>query len=103
MLTQKQASELKPTLNEQDERLQTIFNALGDHGRFCIFKILLERREVCVTDIANICNVSVPAASQQLRVLELSNLVIKKRMGQMICYCLRADNPIVEKIIKIIK
>jgi len=103
MLTQKQASELKPTLNEQDERLQTIFNALGDHGRFCIFKILLERREVCVTDIANICNVSVPAASQQLRVLELSNLVIKKRMGQMICYEVRAEEPLIKSLIPLIK
>ena len=68
-----------------------------------MFKLLAEQDDLCVTDFANVFNISVPAASRQLKILEIMNLVKRERMGQMICYCLRADNPIVEKIIKIIK
>jgi 5-enolpyruvylshikimate-3-phosphate synthase len=39
-----------------------------------------------VTDVANIFDVTISAASQQLRVLEMLGPVRKTRTGQMVCY-----------------
>lgn len=71
-------------------------------GRYRIFKLLLQRHDLCVTDVANVLGISLPAASQQLRIMELSGLVKKERMGQMMCYCIREDDPVVKSIIKMI-
>lgn len=78
------------------------FNALRDTCRLHIFQLLMLEREVCVTDVAKICKISVPAASQQLKILELTGMVRKERMGQMVCYALRKENPTVQTFIKMI-
>jgi len=102
MLNDVEIKKLQEGLSSEDN-FSLIFGTLGDPGRFQMFKLLTEQDDLCVTDFANVFNISVPAASRQLKILEIMNLVKRERMGQMICYCLRADNPIVEKIIKIIK
>ncbi len=89
------------TIIENDSRVSTIFNALGDPTRWRIFKLLLSRKNPCVTDIARMVGISVPAVSQHLRILELSGLVTKKRRGQMICYKVRYEDPIVKYILKL--
>jgi DNA-binding transcriptional ArsR family regulator len=90
---------VKTIKNEQ--RVSTIFNALGDPNRWRIFKLLLTREEPCVSDIARRLGVSVPAVSQQLRILELNGLVTKERRGQMICYKVKKEDPIVKYILKL--
>lgn len=104
MLDKKQIANIKKYINEstvaQDERLPIIFSALGDRGRFRIFRLLTERCDVCVTDVANIFGISVPAASQQLRVLEMIGLVRKERVGQTICYEVKSDDSFVKLLIK---
>lgn len=72
-----------------------IFGALSDPTRFCIFRILLNHKNLCVTDIAEICGLSVAAASHQLKILELVGLVERKRQGKMICYEIKKSEPIV--------
>lgn len=79
-----------------------IFNALGDPNRLRLFKLLLRRREYCVSELAEMLKVSVPAVSQQLRLLELSGLVRRERRGQMICYKVKTENPAVKLIVKIL-
>jgi len=88
--------------NAQDSNLPRIFSALSDPGRFQIFNLLLKHKDVCVSDIASILNTTVPAASQQLKILELVGLVKREREGQMICYKIAGDNPTVKSIIKLI-
>lgn len=102
MLTKEEVRAAQRTVDVEDEILPFMFNALADTGRFRIFKLLLTRDDLCVTDVARVLGISVPAASQQLRIMELSGLVKKERMGQMICYCVREDDPLVKSIIKII-
>ena len=85
-----------------DEQLPAVFNALSDTGRFRIFKLLMRYQDLCVTDIANIMDISVPAASQQLKVLELSGLVTRDRQGQKICYCIKSTNPLVKAMIRVV-
>src|SRR3989344_2195132 len=83
--------------------LPPMFSALGDATRFSIFTILADRKDVCVSDIAKIIGVSIPAASHHLKILETAGLDRKERMGQMICYKIKEGNSVVRSIIKIIK
>ncbi len=102
MLTPPEAARIQKQLRGQDNNLPFIFNALGDSGRFKIFQILTSHKDVCVSDVANILDISVSAASQQLRILELVGLVKRVRMGQMICYELKTANLAVRLVIRLI-
>lgn len=101
VLTKEQIKSIKISTGQND-RLPVIFGVLGDLGRFRIFKILIEHREICVTDVAAILDITVSAASQQLRVLERVGLVRKERMRQMVCYEVRDDDPFVKLLLKIL-
>ena len=101
-LTKEEIRTARKDIATEEEQLPFMFNALSDMGRYRIFKLLLQRHDLCVTDVANVLGISVPAASQQLRIMEMSGLVKKERMGQMTCYCVRVDDPLVKSIIKII-
>lgn len=101
MLTQEQRTAIKKDILTEDSRLPIILKALGDPGRFRIFKLLKEFHDICVTDVAAILDITVPAASQQLRVLERVGLVRKERMGQMICYEVRDDDSLARSLCKL--
>jgi DNA-binding transcriptional ArsR family regulator len=88
-------------LNTREERLVNALQALGDKSRFKIFKILLSGREMCVTEIAEALDISVPAVSQHFRIFELVGLVEKTRYGQKICYTLKKDDSLVQSLISI--
>ncbi|MEX0649777.1 MAG: metalloregulator ArsR/SmtB family transcription factor [Candidatus Andersenbacteria bacterium] len=103
MLTKKDIQAVREAIIVDDEQWPLMFNALADVGRFRIFKLLLKQPEVCVTDVANVLQISLPAASQQLRIMEHAGLVKKERMGQMMCYRLCNDDLLVKSIIKITK
>jgi len=103
MLTKKQAVKIKKDVELENNSIPLAFAALSDHGRFRIFKMLVKNKGVCVTDVASVLEISMPAASQQLKIMEMSGLVKKERMGQMICYELKYENPLVRSIIKIIR
>lgn len=101
MLTHKQILDIRTRLNAEDLVFPLMFQALGDTGRFKIFTVLARYHNICVTDIANILNISVSAASQQLRILERLGLVLKVRMGQMVCYEIKDKNPVVKQLLKL--
>ncbi len=103
MLNKKQIAIIKAELDAKDAAFPLAFQALGDPGRFKIFKVLMSNHEVCVTDISNIFGITVSAASQQLRVLERLGLVLKIRMGQMVCYEINKDNLIAKQLCKLLK
>lgn len=103
MFPKTKIAKLKRILDPAEERVSVFFAALSDPGRFRIFKILLSESDACVTDIAHVLGVSVPAASQQLRILERAGLVRRERQGQMICYEVKKNDPAVEAIIRVLK
>ena len=103
MLTKTQVAKLQRDLNGADTKLSTLFNALGDPVRFKLFRLLVVNKDVCVSDIANILNVSVPAASYQLKALEVAGLVRRDRRGKTVCYCVRKDDPIVKSVMRMVK
>lgn len=101
MLTKEQINSIKRTVSEEDDRIPVILGALGDPGRYRIFKILMNHHDICVTEIAAILGTTVSAASQQLRILERIGVIRKERMGQMICYKIKDDDPLVKSLCKL--
>ena len=101
MLEPSQISKIKESLKTQNISLVDVFNLLGDKNRFLIIKILIEQGEMCVSDLANVLDISVSAVSQHLRILEMSRMVEGERIGQMMCYKPRIDDPRIKKIINV--
>lgn len=90
-------------LTHDEKHMVHIMQLLGDSTRFKMFKLLTERQELCVSEIADSLGVSLSAVSQHFRQFELAGLVHKQRMGQKICYLLEDDNPIVHELTDTIK
>ena len=102
MLTTKEIGKFKKKLEGSEDHLAFIFEALSNSARLKIFRLLLRQKDICVTDVARILGVSVPADSYQFHIIELVGLVEKERMGKMICYKLKKEDPMVRKIMRIV-
>lgn len=85
-----------------DKNLPKLFGALSDSRRFGMFELLLEKKDICVSEIAALFHISVPAASQQLKVLEQAGLVERCREGQRTCYEVKRNDPVLKSIVAII-
>jgi len=101
MLEPSQISKIKESLKTQNISLVDVFSLLGDKNRFLIIRLLIEQGEMCVSDLANVLDISVSAVSQHLRILEMSRMVVGERMGQMMCYKPKIDDPRIKKIINL--
>lgn len=89
-------------LSTEEERLIQAMQLLGDKTRYKLFKLLMLQDEMCVTEIAAELNVTVSAVSQHFRNFEIIGLVDKERVGQKICYMLKADNKLVKELVTVI-
>ncbi len=72
-------------------RLAGLMKMFGDGTRVEILHAL-EKRELCVCDIAALLGVTKSAASHQLKTLRMSNLVKSRRDGQNVFYSLADDH-----------
>lgn len=102
MLSTTQHHRLTRLLRAPDPALVQAFAALGDATRCRIFGLLFIGKELCVSDVAAIVNVTVPTASHHLRILELSGLAVAQRMGQMVCYE-PAPTPLVRRFRRLVE
>ena len=96
MLTDKQITKIQKAFNGTDQR--AIFKMLGDTNRYRIFEVLGRQPKVSVSDMAKILKISVPLASQHLKMLEQAKILEKEKIGQKVYYKLRADNRIAKSI-----
>lgn len=76
--------------------LSEIFRALADETRAKILH-LLSFGELCVCDLAEILETSLPAVSHHLRLLKMMRLVKYRRDGKMVQYSL-ADEHVLQLI-----
>lgn len=90
------------TINPSDVQLINAMQLLGDPTRYKIFKMLMARDEMCVSDIAEELHVTLSAVSQHFRQFELVGLVGKERDRQKICYVLNDDNDLVGDLVKLL-
>ncbi len=77
--------------------LADIFKTLGDKTRLKIV-FALSACELCVCDIAAVCNLSESAASHQLKILRMLKIVKFRKEGKMVYYRLADEH--VNSIIK---
>jgi DNA-binding transcriptional ArsR family regulator len=96
MLTDKQITKIRKAFNGTDQRV--IFKILGDTNRYRIFEMLGKLKQLSVSDMAKILRISIPLASQHLKILEQAQMLEKEKQGQKVYYKLRADNRIARSI-----
>ena len=85
-----------PTEKEFEELVQ-LYAALGNLTRLKII-FALAKGEICVCDIANVLDLSIPATSHQLKYLYEQKLLKYRNDGKMVYYSLNS-----ERLISILK
>ena len=71
-------------------KLSEFFHLLSDNTRISILSIL-DQNEVCVSDIANILDMTKSAVSHQLRVLKDANFIKGEKRGKEVVYSFSSD------------
>lgn len=71
--------------------LSELFKVLGDETRTRIL-YLLSLQELCVCDIAEVMEMSLPAVSHHLRLLKAHRIVKYRREGKQVFYSLDDDH-----------
>lgn len=102
MLSQELVEEIRKNIGREDSRIPLIFNVLSDARRFYMLRLLSTQHGLCVTDVARIFTISLPAASRQLKILEMAGLVKSEKMGKILCYEIKRDNPIIGLLLPLI-
>ncbi len=103
MLSIKEIQKNRKIFNETDKIIVAAFKVLSDVNRYRIFRILVEQPKLSISNIAQILDISLPLASQHLRILVQANLLQKERVGKKIFPKLEHDNALVPAIVKTIK
>jgi ArsR family transcriptional regulator, lead/cadmium/zinc/bismuth-responsive transcriptional repressor len=100
MIHEDQVEAARKTALADDEidLLSQTFKALGDPSRLRILTAL-EKREMCVCDLAALLTISESAVSHQLRLLRTIKLVKNRREGAVLYYSL--DDTHVNDLIEI--
>lgn len=88
---------------EKEKHLIKVFSALGDGTRYRLIKLLLNNKDICVSELAEQVGITVAGTSQQLRILEQNGIVEHQRQGQKMCYRLRSDDSTIKKLIRFIE
>lgn len=103
MLSKKEILKNRKILNETDTSMAAAFKILGDVNRYRIFRILAQQPKITVSGIALILNISLPLASQHIRVLTNANILEKERAGKKIFPKLKHGNSFVQAVVKTIQ
>lgn len=103
MLSEKEIQKNLKILNDTDKSMAATFKVLSDVNRYRIFRILVEQPKLSVSTIAQILNISLPLASQHLKILVQANLLQKVKDGKKVFPIIEQSNPFVPAILKTIK
>ena len=91
------------TANSSIHFLSKAFNLAGNEVRLKILFLLYKKQRLCVCDLADILDMSIPAISQHLRKMKDGKIVYNEREGQTIYYSIKSSflelfEPFFEKI-----
>lgn len=75
---------------EKFQVVTPIFQALGDENRQQIIMLLLENKQMNVTQITDKMGISRPAVSHHLKILRQAELIVADRHGKEIFYSIIA-------------
>jgi ArsR family transcriptional regulator len=73
--------------------LAQTFNALGDKTRFRLFQLLAEKKQICVSQLAEELHITPACVSQHMKILSEAGLVERLRDGQRVCFQISTDSP----------
>lgn len=74
------------------KRLSQVLTLAGNDIRLKILYLLKEENELCVCDLADVLQMTIPAVSQHLRKLKDGNILQNRRDGQTIYYSLKEEH-----------
>ncbi|MFA5771047.1 MAG: metalloregulator ArsR/SmtB family transcription factor [Patescibacteria group bacterium] len=103
MLSEKEIQKNLQILSDTDRKMAATFKVLSDVTRYRIFRILVEQPKLSVSTIAQILGISLPLASQHLKILVHANLIQKVKDGKRVFPTIEQSNPFVPAILKTIK
>lgn len=103
MLNPKEIKRLQSLMKKKDERLPIVFGALSDPRRCLIFRSFLKQDRLCVSDVSKTFHTSMSLASQHLKILEITGLLTKEKIGRSVYYALNKREELVNTIVKAIK
>lgn len=79
-------------LNELDTNtLCAFFKLMSEKVRLQLVFVLVRKKKLCVSDLAELLNISIATTSHHLQILKKNNLVKSMREGKQIFYYI--DNP----------
>lgn len=73
-------------------RLSHVLTLAGNDVRMKILYLLEEENELCVCDLADVLEMTIPAVSQHLRKLKDGNILQTRRNAQTIYYSLKEEH-----------
>ncbi len=73
-------------------RLSQVLSLAGNDVRMKMLYLLEEENELCVCDLADILEMTIPAVSQHLRKLKDGKILQTRRSGQTIYYSLKEEH-----------
>jgi len=103
MISEKEIQNNRKIFSESDASVAAAFKVLSDVNRYRIFRVLAQQPKIPITGIAKILEISVPLASQHIKVLENAKLLQKARGGRKVYPRLEYSNPFVQAIVKTIQ
>ncbi len=103
MRARKKTSTTRFVLKKNDVHIASIFKVLSDVNRYRMFRVLATAPQITISELATLLRISVPLASQHLKVLLHAKLLHKKRAGKKVFPALEHNNPIVQTVSNTIK
>src|ERR1051326_3069643 len=102
MLNKTELNNLNKLVKQQDPRLAVVFNALSDGTRCKVFRMLLKRKQndLSISDFAKTLKITASAASQHVKILELTGLIVKSRTGNTTSLKPNLHDPLVRALKK---
>lgn len=104
MLTDQELTQFRKLVDAQNPRLAIVLSVLSEPNRCKIFRLLVRNNQtdLCVSDFAKILKITSSAASQHLKQLEMTGVIIKERNGQKVHFKPQTKAPLVAAITKAI-
>jgi len=81
------------------DKTTDFYKLLGNQTRLKILLILMNA-ELCVCDIAESINLSIPATSQQLKMLRQAGILVQRSAGRTVYYSV--SNPEIEGVLELL-
>ncbi|HVS58493.1 MAG TPA: metalloregulator ArsR/SmtB family transcription factor [Candidatus Saccharimonadales bacterium] len=100
MLTAREKSALQKYISDSDDRLHVLFDALGEQNRCNMFRLFIKNTNLNVGEVAELLDITVPLASQHLKMLEGLAVLERRKIGREVFYKINEQDPVVQSLIR---